>query len=105
MNILLWIRNWNGKVPIPCILKPRPLWTGKQIFSLLIPPGINSEGEHSTHPDDEKHGPYKNISPGDTKVEYYLNLFLTKSQQVKCKRLAALYHPVISMSNLSLGPY
>ncbi|XP_057301652.1 DNA-directed RNA polymerase II subunit RPB1-like [Hydractinia symbiolongicarpus] len=68
MNILLWIRKWDGKLPIPCILKPRPLWTGKQIFSLLIPPGINCENEHSTHPDDEKNGPYKHISPGDTKV-------------------------------------
>ena len=68
MNLLLWIRKWDGKLPIPCILKPKPLWTGKQIFSLLIPPGINSEGEHATHPDDEKNGPYKHISPGDTKV-------------------------------------
>ena len=68
MNIMLWIRKWEGKLPIPCILKPKPLWTGKQIFSLLIPPGINCEGQHSTHPDDEKSGPYKHISPGDTKV-------------------------------------
>lgn len=25
---------------------------------------------HSTHPDDEDNGPYKWISPGDTKVEF-----------------------------------
>eukprot|EP00111_Clytia_hemisphaerica_P003616 TCONS_00010312-protein len=77
MNLLLWIRNWNGKVPIPCILKPKPLWTGKQIFSMLVPQGINSEGAHSAHPDDEKHGPYKHISPGDTKVLIENGVLLT----------------------------
>ena len=68
MNLVLWIRNWDGKLPIPSILKPKPLWTGKQIFSLLIPPDINSEGETACHPDDEHYGPYKHISLGDTKV-------------------------------------
>ena len=68
MNLLLWIRTWDGKVPIPCILKPRPLWTGKQLFTLLIPPGINMMGAHLIHPSDEDNGPYKHISPGDTKV-------------------------------------
>ena len=68
MNLLLWIRNWDGKVPIPCILKPKPLWTGKQIFSLLIPNGINNEGMHGSPPSDEKTGPYRHISPGDNKV-------------------------------------
>ena len=32
----------NGMaLPIPAILKLKPLWTGKQIFSLAIPRGIN----------------------------------------------------------------
>lgn len=31
MNILLWIEDWNGQIPMPAILKPRPLWTGKQV--------------------------------------------------------------------------
>ncbi|RMC22904.1 hypothetical protein DUI87_00090 [Hirundo rustica rustica] len=42
--------------------------TGKQIFSLIIPGHINCIRTHSTHPDDEDSGPYKHISPGDTKV-------------------------------------
>lgn len=37
MNLLMQIPDWNGKVPIPTILKPVELWTGKQIFSLLLP--------------------------------------------------------------------
>ncbi|KAF8201085.1 beta and beta-prime subunits of DNA dependent RNA-polymerase [Mycena galopus ATCC 62051] len=40
-NILLWVPQWDGTVPIPAILKPKPLWTGKQILSLVIPRGIN----------------------------------------------------------------
>ncbi|XP_072286604.1 DNA-directed RNA polymerase II subunit RPB1-like [Pyxicephalus adspersus] len=68
MNLLMFISTWDGKVPQPAILKPRPLWTGKQIFSLIIPGHINCIRTHSTHPDDEDSGPYKHISPGDTKV-------------------------------------
>lgn len=34
-SVTLWINEW--KLPIPAILKPRPLWTGKQIFSLVLP--------------------------------------------------------------------
>ncbi|KAG8714811.1 DNA-directed RNA polymerase II subunit rpb1 [Ceratobasidium sp. 423] len=40
-NILLWVPEWDGQVPVPTILKPKPLWTGKQILSLCIPSGIN----------------------------------------------------------------
>ncbi len=40
-NILLWVPEWNGIVPHPAILKPKPMWTGKQILSLVIPKGIN----------------------------------------------------------------
>ena len=31
MNILLWWDDFDGKMPIPTILKPRPIWTGKQV--------------------------------------------------------------------------
>jgi DNA-directed RNA polymerase II subunit RPB1 len=37
-NLLMWLENWNGHVPAPAILKPRPLWTGKQLVSLFLPP-------------------------------------------------------------------
>ncbi|KAK3699426.1 hypothetical protein QZH41_018587, partial [Actinostola sp. cb2023] len=68
MNLLMWIPNWNGKIPQPAILKPKPLWTGKQICSMFIPGQVNVIRMHSTHPDDEDSGPYKYISPGDTRV-------------------------------------
>ncbi|THH07234.1 hypothetical protein EW146_g9383 [Bondarzewia mesenterica] len=40
-NILLWVPDWDGSVPIPAVIKPKPLWTGKQILSMTIPRGIN----------------------------------------------------------------
>ena len=40
-NILLWVPEWDGVVPIPAIIKPKPLWTGKQLLSMAIPRGIN----------------------------------------------------------------
>ncbi|KAI8838898.1 hypothetical protein BC829DRAFT_426127 [Chytridium lagenaria] len=43
MNILMWVPNWDGKIPNPAIIKPVPLWTGKQIISLILPK-INLEG-------------------------------------------------------------
>lgn len=28
MNMCMWIQPWDGNIPAPAILKPRPLWTG-----------------------------------------------------------------------------
>lgn len=44
------------------------LFTGKQIFSLIIPGNVNMIRTHSTHPEEEDAGPNKWISVGDTKV-------------------------------------
>lgn len=41
MNILMWVPDWDGVIPQPAIVKPRPRWTGKQIISLALPPGLN----------------------------------------------------------------
>lgn len=82
MNLMMWIPDWDGKIPQPAILKPKPLWTGKQIFSLIIPGNVNMVRTHSTHPDDEDSGPYKHISPGDTKVLIVFISFQTMEEQV-----------------------
>ena len=68
MTMLMYLPTWNGRMPQPAILKPKPLWTGKQLFSLIIPGRVNCIRTHSTHPDEEDKGPYKWLSPGDTKV-------------------------------------
>lgn len=36
-NLLMWISDWDGQVPPPAIYKPKELWTGKQIVSLVLP--------------------------------------------------------------------
>lgn len=68
MNLLMFLPTWDGKMPVPAIIKPKPLWTGKQLFSMIIPGPINLIRNHSTHPDDEDEGPYKWLTVGDTKV-------------------------------------
>ncbi|CDW74169.1 dna-directed rna polymerase ii subunit rpb1-like [Stylonychia lemnae] len=45
MNLMMWLGNQSSSVssisdsqlPIPAVLKPKPLWTGKQMLSLIIP--------------------------------------------------------------------
>uniref|UniRef100_A0AC35F5M8 DNA-directed RNA polymerase subunit n=1 Tax=Panagrolaimus sp. PS1159 TaxID=55785 RepID=A0AC35F5M8_9BILA len=68
MDLLMYLPSWNGKIPQPAIMKPKPLWTGKQIFSLIIPGNVNVMRTHSTHPDNEDNSDKKWISPGDTRV-------------------------------------
>ncbi|KAI1298257.1 DNA-directed RNA polymerase II largest subunit [Xylaria venustula] len=41
MNVLLWVPDWDGVIPQPSIVKPRPRWTGKQIVSMIIPREIS----------------------------------------------------------------
>ena len=54
MNLVIWIQSKEGKgqgnsqllpgeLPMPAILKPEPLWTGKQIMSMIIPEKITIE--------------------------------------------------------------
>ncbi|GFS36008.1 RNA polymerase II large subunit [Actinidia rufa] len=64
MNILMWWEDFDGKIPAPAILKPRPLWTGKQVFNLIIPKQINLLRTSAWHSETES-GP---ITPGDTQV-------------------------------------
>lgn len=62
-NILMWLEDWNGHVPAPAILKPKPLWTGKQIFSLFLPP-VNIQRKAAWYKDAEQDA----MSPVDSQV-------------------------------------
>ncbi|XXG40386.1 hypothetical protein AAC387_Pa01g1116 [Persea americana] len=64
MNILMWWEDFDGKLPAPAIVKPRPLWTGKQVFNLIIPKQINLIRTSSWHSESETGF----ITPGDTQV-------------------------------------
>jgi DNA-directed RNA polymerase II subunit RPB1 len=50
MNTMMWISTWDGQLPAPAIVKPRPLWTGKQLFSMVCPK-INYKGKSKVHMD------------------------------------------------------
>lgn len=63
MNLLMWLPQWDGQIPIPCVLKPTMLWSGKQIFSMLLPEEVNIELFANEHPDREAF-----LSPTDTRV-------------------------------------
>jgi DNA-directed RNA polymerase II subunit RPB1 len=86
MNLLMWIDNFDGRVPIPAILKPQQLWTGKQVrppipppprffffrgtsltprqvFSLLLPP-VNYKKENMLHQERSR----SPMAPADTVV-------------------------------------
>ncbi|MGQ4870279.1 MAG: DNA-directed RNA polymerase subunit A' [Candidatus Thorarchaeota archaeon] len=41
VNQLMAVTDFEGTLPEPAIKAPVPLWTGKQIFSMFIPEGIN----------------------------------------------------------------
>lgn len=62
-NILMWLENWDGRIPAPAILKPRPLWTGKQVFTLFIP-DVNLRRTSAWF----KEGEPDDFSPTDTQV-------------------------------------
>ncbi|KAH8090033.1 DNA-directed 5'-3' RNA polymerase [Aureococcus anophagefferens] len=66
-NIVMWVGDdWDGVVPQPAILKPKPLWTGKQIFSLILPK-LNFAGKGARFP--KKGGNTLNWSDGEVLIQ------------------------------------
>ena len=63
MNLVMHLDSFSGTLPIPAILKPRQLWTGKQIMSLYLAK-IHLFKYSNGHPDDED----DELSVGDTRV-------------------------------------
>jgi len=66
-DVLMHLDDWSSDIPIPAILKPEPLWTGKQIFSLLLPVKINM-GYKQANGHNKKFDKNENFSWGDTIV-------------------------------------
>ncbi|KAK2079991.1 hypothetical protein QBZ16_002386 [Prototheca wickerhamii] len=63
MNVLMWLEGWDGTVPCPAVLKPQPLWTGKQVFSMFLPK-VNVQRRAAWYRDGEPEG----MSPADAQV-------------------------------------
>ena len=56
MNLLMWVNyDLEKGLPPPAIIKPKALWTGKQILSLIIPEETNFEacGKNNIDPKDD----------------------------------------------------
>ena len=52
MNMLMWVDDFDGNIPVPAVMVRRdrsifPLWTGKQMYSFLLPV---SDVQYSYHP-------------------------------------------------------
>ena len=60
-NMLLWVTQWDGKIPIPAILKPKELWTGKQLLSMILPQiNLKSKGNNGPPKDPKTGAPMPN---------------------------------------------
>jgi len=66
-NILMCIDSWDGYIPIPAVMKPRQLWTGKQLFSILVHKYANLETENSCHKTNDE-ASFMNNTISDTYV-------------------------------------
>ena len=79
MDLLMWLTDWDGILPNPAILKPKPLWTGKQIFSMILPKNINMNNIMSAYD-----------SKNDNKFNYYDTIILIEKgeliQGTVCKK-------------------
>lgn len=64
MDLCMYLPKLPASFPKPAIIKPIELWTGKQLFSMLLPETLSYSGYHSAHPEGER--TYN--SPGDTRV-------------------------------------
>jgi DNA-directed RNA polymerase II subunit RPB1 len=38
MNLLVFSKMWNGKLPEPAVTVPQSMWTGSQLISAILPP-------------------------------------------------------------------
>jgi DNA-directed RNA polymerase II subunit RPB1 len=71
-QLLMRILDWDGVVPIPAVLKGAngrgPLWTGKQIFQILIPDVCSLRRTNIQHNDKDKLDVQAGImTPSDSK--------------------------------------
>eukprot|EP00659_Diplonema_papillatum_P003926 gene3926-6075_t len=72
MNAVMHIPTMPAEIPIPAILKPELLWTGKQLFSLVLPP-VNFMGKSN---EDPKVDPDHALPIADTKVRIEKGILL-----------------------------
>ena len=73
MNALMCLEDWDGRVPLPALLKPGPpRWTGKQLVSTLLP-RVNCRRTAAWYKDGEA----PDFSPTDSQVLIQDGVLLT----------------------------
>jgi DNA-directed RNA polymerase II subunit RPB1 len=66
MNILMWLPVWDGQLPTPTILKPKEMWTGKQLLSFIVPEGLSMKRDSAIASKNKKDDP--DFAASDCKV-------------------------------------
>jgi DNA-directed RNA polymerase II subunit RPB1 len=51
MNLMMWNKRFDGKLPEPEIISGAPRWSGQQVLSMLIPP-MNTDLKNKYYDDD-----------------------------------------------------
>ncbi|KAH6650939.1 DNA-directed RNA polymerase II largest subunit [Chaetomium tenue] len=95
MNIMLWVPEWDGVIPLPAIFKPRPRWTGKQIISMVIPNIINI---HMPSDQSDRDHPFKDDGLLIQQGELMFGLLMKKS-------VGAAGGGIVHLCYNELGPY
>jgi len=73
-NLIMWNDDFNGDIPVPAVMVPsktqtgqyHALWTGKQVFGMVVPAGINLRTTANGHEKRERFP--SDLNPEDTSV-------------------------------------
>ena len=49
MNILIYIKSFDGVIPEPEIKEPIEKWSGRQLLSIILPKNINLEKKNGAY--------------------------------------------------------
>ena len=110
MHLLMWVKNFNGKMPVPAIMVPRKnveddytdgydsYWTGKQLYSMILP-NINMQKNSGGAPDGQG---ITDLSVTDSYV--YIENGTLHCGNIDKKSLGAGTNALIHITWLEVGP-
>lgn len=107
MQMIGFLSSWNGILMKPCILKPVPLWSGKQLLSILLYQ-FNLERFSGWYPDEERKHSRSELESMDTnEIENSIKkLIIYKNEMNLCKNKKELidYLMVLEEENFLMTP-
>ncbi|MEM3046293.1 MAG: DNA-directed RNA polymerase subunit A', partial [Candidatus Bathyarchaeia archaeon] len=93
---LLAAAGYSGKLPEPAITRPEPLWRGRQVFSLFLPPDFNYTGRASVCK--HRHASWREECPRDGIVvirKGVLQRGVIDKNSIGAERPDSLYHRLV----------